>query len=236
MHTFKLNKLCSLGLLALSSSVFTHSALATATQEGTVNNGNGTFTYTQKINATSTLPHYNQSIASPATGGFGFYSGYNQDFGWQHSFGDIITNPLIQIQSATLMIRAYDVDSESFHGTNGEYDGIAVDGVDLNPGLLQGTNNTWSETSFDLPISSISDDGLINTFMDADMYNISGTINWVTQLDYSLLTITYLETANNPPLKPELRIGGSLICKVSSSKKICTTNCLFSSPGFPSNI
>jgi hypothetical protein len=49
-------------------------------------------------------------------------------------------------QSATLLVRAWDVDSEATHGQNGEYDGIAVDGIDLYPSLLQGINNTWSET------------------------------------------------------------------------------------------
>ncbi|QUM81422.1 LruC domain-containing protein [Moritella sp. 5] len=202
MHKFKLNKLCCLGLMALSSSVFTNSALALATTEGTVNNGDGTFTYTQKIDVSSTAPHY----SPPASGGFNISSGYNNDFGWQHSFADVISNPLVQIQTATLLIRAYDVDSEASHGLYGEYDGISVDGVDLNPGILQGTNNTWSETPFDVPISYITDDGLINTFIDIDM-NTEGS--WVTKLDYSLLTITYMETSNSPPFKPELSMSPS---------------------------
>ncbi|QUM89961.1 LruC domain-containing protein [Moritella sp. 36] len=202
MRKFKLNKLCCLGLLALSGSVLTNSALAAATTEDTVNNGDGTFTYTQKIDVSSTAPHY----TPPASGGFNIYSWHNQDFGWQHSFADVISNPLVQIQTATLLIRAYDVDSEAFHGLAGEYDGISVDGVDLNPGILQGTDETWSETPFDVPISYITDDGLINTFIDIDM-NTEGS--WVTKLDYSLLTITYMETSNSPPFKPELSMSPS---------------------------
>ncbi|QUM85735.1 LruC domain-containing protein [Moritella sp. 28] len=202
MRKFKLNKLCCLGLLALSGSVLTNSALAAATTEDTVNNGDGTFTYTQKIDVSSTAPHY----TPPASGGFNIYSWHNQDFGWQHSFADVISNPLVQIQTATLLIRAYDVDSEAFHGLAGEYDGISVDGVDLNPGILQGTDETWSETPFDVPISYITDDGLINTFIDIDM-NTAGS--WVTKLDYSLLTITYMETSNSPPFKPELSMSPS---------------------------
>ena len=110
MPKFKLNKLCCLGLLALSSSLLSTSALAAAATEKTVNNGDGTFTYIQKINSTSSSPHYSR----PAAGGFSIYTNYRQDFGWQHSFTDIISNPLIQVQSATLMIRAYDVDSEAW--------------------------------------------------------------------------------------------------------------------------
>ena len=200
MHKFKLNKICCLGLFALSSSVLSTYVLAAATTEGTVDNGDGTFTYTQKIDESSSAPHY----VAPGTGGFDVSSGYNHDFGWQHSFS-AISNPLVQIQSATLLIRAYDVDSEAFHGTTGEYDGISIDGVDLNPGLLQGTNNTWSETSFDVPMSSITDDGLINTFVDIDM-NIGG---WITKLDYSLLSITYVETNNSPPFQPTLSMTPS---------------------------
>ncbi|MCJ8350437.1 LruC domain-containing protein [Moritella sp.] len=205
MHTFKLNKLCCLGLFALSSSVLSTSVLAAATAEGTVDHGDGTFTYTQKIDVSSTAPHY----TPPASGGFNIYSGYDEDYGWQHSFLDITTNPLIQIQSATLLIRGYDIDSESFWGTAGEYDGISVDGVDLNPGLLQGANNTWSETTFDVPISSISDDGLVNTFLDINMNYGPGVSGWMTTLDYSLLTITYMEINNSPPYKPELSMSPS---------------------------
>ncbi len=200
MHKLKLNKLCCLGLLALSSGVVTNSILAAATTEGTVDNNDGTFTYTQKIDISSTAPHYTHPGVGPQNGGFNYPTNASQDFGWQHSFPDIITNPLVQIQNATLLIRAYDVDSEASHGANGEYDGISIDSVDLNPGLLQGTNGTWSETTFDVTISSINDDGLINTFIDVDMSNYG----WVTKLDYSLLTITYIETNSNPPSQPVL--------------------------------
>ncbi|CAM2919692.1 LruC domain-containing protein [Moritella viscosa] len=200
MHKFKFDKPCYLALLALSCALVTNSALALATTEDTVDQGYGAFTYTQKIDVSSTAPHYTPPGIGPQNGGFNYYTNASQDFGWQHSFTNIITNPLVQIQSATLLIRGYDIDSEIFHSTTGEYDGISIDGVDLNPGLLQGSNNTWSETTFDIPTSSMTDDGLINVFIDIDM-NASG---WVTILDYSLLTITYMETTNNPPSQPTL--------------------------------
>lgn len=208
MHQFKLNKLSYLTLLTLSSSLLSTSTLAAATEEGTTDNGNGTYTYTQKINESSTAPHY----TVPASGGLNVFAWFDDDYGWQHSFSDIISNPLVQIETATLMVRGYDIDSEASHGTGGEYDGISIDGVDLNPGLLQGTNNTWSETTFDVPLSSIIDDGLINTFLDVDMNHTVNT--WRTKIDYSLLTITYQLTSNNPPSQPTLAMipaSGTLI-------------------------
>lgn len=182
----------SIALLCQSSYV-----LGAASEEGTVDNGDGTFTYTQRINGDSTPPHY----VAPSGYGFDFYSHYAQDYGWQHSF-DAVSNPLIKIQSATLLIRGFDIDSEAFHGTSGEYDGISVDGVDLNPGLLQGTNGTWSETTFDVPTSYILDDGLMDVFLDIDMNH--DFVRWKTTLDYSLLTITYIITENEAPSAPVL--------------------------------
>lgn len=170
---------------------------AAATETNTVDNQDGTFTYTQKINKDSTSPHY----VAPSGYGFNYYSHSGQDYGWQHSFSEA-SNPLVKIQSATLLIRGFDIDSEAFHGTSGEYDGISVDGNDLNPGLLQGTNGTWSETPFDVPTSYILDDGLMDVFLDIDMNH--NYVWWKTTLDYSLLTITYAITANDAPYTPTL--------------------------------
>jgi LruC domain-containing protein len=182
----------SIALLCQTSYVF-----AAATETNTVDNGDGTFTYTQKVNKNSTPPHY----IAPDGYGFDFYSHSGQDYGWQHNF-DEASNPLVKIQSATLMVRGFDIDSEAFHGTSGEYDGISVDGVDLNPGLLQGTNGTWSETTFDMPTSYILDDGLMDVFLDIDMNH--DYVWWKTTIDYSLLTITYAITQNEAPYKPTL--------------------------------
>ena len=174
---------------------------ADATQEGTVDNGDGTFTYTQKITGASTPPHY----IAPSGYGFNEYSWFDEDYGWQHSFSDFFLQQGqqdIQITSATLLIRGWDVDSEPFHGASGEYDGISVDGVDLDPGLLQGTNNNWSETLFDMPVNYIVDDGLMNVFLDIDMNHTSR--RWATTLEYSLLTINYTIINNDPPFEPEV--------------------------------
>ncbi|CCO45687.1 conserved hypothetical protein [Vibrio nigripulchritudo SOn1] len=167
-------------------------ALAAPTEEQSVDNGDGSTTFTQKIDASSTSPHY----VAPNGYGFNLYSGKNSDFSWQHS----ITLPAgAQVTSATLMIRAYDVDSEPFHGANGEYDGVSVDGAQLNPGFLQGTNGTWSNTEFDLPISSL-DDGVVDVDLDIDMANLS----WLTTVSYSQMTVTYIIIPNDPPYTPTL--------------------------------
>ena len=137
---------------------------AAPTEESTQQNGNGSYTFTQKISGQSTPPHY----TAPSGYGFDVYSYFDQDYEWQHSFPSYNTAN-VQILSATLLIRGWDVDSETFRGTNGEYDGISFDMVGVNPGLLQGSNGTWSETTFDVPINRITDDGLLKVFLDIDM-------------------------------------------------------------------
>ncbi|EKG2484322.1 LruC domain-containing protein [Vibrio vulnificus] len=179
-------------ICAAPLSLIGHLAWSAATNDSQVVNEDGSVTVTQIVDENSSAPHY----SSPRAYGFGIYSNANQDYGWQHS----ITLPDgAQVLEAKLTIYAYDVDSEAFHGENGEYDGVSVDGVQLNPGFLQGTNNTWSITEFALPIASLND-GLVNVFLDIDMNNGG----WLTTLDYSLMTVTYLVTSNTPPSVPEL--------------------------------
>ncbi len=180
-----------------------------AMDSSTVDNGDGSFTYTQKVDENSNPPYY----IAPNGYGFGEYSYFNEDYGWKHSFTDY-EKFNINILSATLLIRGYDVDSEPFRGTSGEYDGISVDGVDLNPGLLQGTNGTWSETSFDIPLSSIMDDGEMTLFVDIDMQHNSRV--WATTLDYSKITITYDIIENEKPYIPELESSSSSVVTPNS--------------------
>lgn len=162
-----------------------------------VANPDGSFTYTQIVDENSQPPYY----TAPASGGFEVYSWYNEDYGWMHDFPDWNTSGLT-ILSAKLTIHAYDIDSEVSHGLNGEYDGVSVDGVMLDPGYLQGANGQWSETVFDIPLRNITDDGILNLWVDIDMNHTEQT--WATTLDYSMLTITYRTDGNNPPYQPEL--------------------------------
>jgi hypothetical protein len=123
------------------------------------------------------------------------------------------------IQSATLTIRAWDVDSEPFHGLDGEYDGIHVNGTLLDPGYLQGVNNDWSVTVFNLPISSIVGDGLINVFMDIDMNHTVCT--WATTLDYSEMRIVYSRCVDpHPPYAPELALSPGGACVLDTGDLI----------------
>lgn len=165
--------------------------------ENTVDNGDGTFTFTQTVDEQSTPPHY----TAPASGGFEIYSWFDEDYGWQHTFPAAST-PGVQILSAKLTVRAWDVDSEPSHGYDGEYDGIYGDGNFLNPQYLQGFDDSWSVTNFTINPGNLAD-GELDVFMDIDMHHDYD--NWATTLDYSLMTIVYeIDGNNNPPYQPNL--------------------------------
>jgi hypothetical protein len=169
-----------------------------------VDNGDGTYTFTQQVDEASTPPNYLGSWSSPSSHGFEIYSWFDGDYGWLHTFPHW-NGADLNILSATLTIHAYDIDSEPFHGYEGEYDGVHIDGTLLSPGYLQGNNNAWSTTVFDVPLGSITDDGDIAVFLDIDMHH--NYDNWATTLDYSQLAITYSFIANDPPYQPVLSYG-----------------------------
>lgn len=176
-------------------------AYAAASSETLIDNGDGTFTFTQKIDRYSTAPQYR----GPYQGGigFGYYNWAYQDWGFQHSF-PYFDQPNLQILSSTLTVRAWDVDAEPWRGWDGEYDGISGDGNWLNPQYLQGTNNTWSITNFDVDPGSVYD-GLLDVWVDIDMHHNSSY--WATTLDYSSLSIKFTYIDNDPPFTPQLTIA-----------------------------
>lgn len=176
------------------------------TSEQTIDNGDGTYTFTQQVDEASTPPHYYGPWGG--SGGYGFeeYSWYDEDYGWQHTFPSFNTANL-QILSATLTIRAWDVDSEVSHGWDGEYDGVTADSVSLSPQYLQGNDEQWSVTTFTLPNSVITDDGDINIWLDIDMHHDYDY--WATTVDYSKLTIVYTIIDTDPPYQPALSISPS---------------------------
>ncbi len=173
------------------------------TTETDVDNLDGTWTFTQQVDEYSTPPNYNGPWSAPSgTYGFEYYSWFDGDYGWLHTFPHW-SHPSLTIISASLTIHAWDIDSEPEHGWEGEYDGVHVDGSLLSPGYLQGTTNTWSTTVFDLPLISITDDGNINTFLDIDMHHTE--MSWATTLNYSRMEIVYSTTeVNLPPYQPVL--------------------------------
>lgn len=182
------------------SSLRTMSLMSTGPAESTVDNGDGTYTFTQTINKNSGSPYY---TAPSNGGGFGIYSWEYQDYGWTHTFPDYSKSG-ISITSAKLIVRAWDVDSETYHGYDGEYDGVTGDGNWLNPQYLQGYDDQWSTTTFDVDPSTLND-GELNIFLDIDMHERG----WATQLDNSILEVTYSNSNNNPPYAPELSISPS---------------------------
>jgi hypothetical protein len=166
--------------------------------------GTGTATFTQVINSGT---------------GFGQYRGMDQDFGWLHTFPHWNTEG-VTITSAKLHIYAYDVDSEPFHGMNGEYDAVYVDGVRLDPGFLQGANNVWSTTTFDVPVSAILDDGRINVWLDIDIYRRG----WLTTVGSSTLVIAYTTgPVNAPPFAPTIVGTPSGVAYVNQDLSIAVT-------------
>ncbi len=89
-----------------------------------------------------------------------------------------------------MLVRAWDVDSEVTHSQNGEYDGIAVDGIDLDPSLLQGINNSppyQPEISFTPNTASSVNDDLIVAIIgptQADPDNDSVTYHYRWFVDF----------------------------------------------------
>ncbi|MCP4291941.1 MAG: hypothetical protein GY780_08915, partial [bacterium] len=172
--------------------------LRAPSSESDVDNLDGTWTFTQVIDEDSTAPHYVQ----PASGGFEIYTWFDEDYGWMHDFPHWNTADL-NILSATLTIVAWDVDSDV---DDGEFDGVSVDGVILDPSFLQGTDETWSVTTFDLRVSDIVDDGNLNVWLDIDMTHTEQW--WATTVDYCELEIIYSTSiSNQPPFAPELLIS-----------------------------
>ncbi|MDI6808714.1 MAG: hypothetical protein QME66_07010 [Candidatus Eisenbacteria bacterium] len=186
-------------------------AVTTPGWEYDIDNGDGTYTFVQGINAQSTPPHYYGPFYNPewccdSIGGFNFYSWFDLDFGWQHNFPHW-ADPNLAIYSATLTVKAWDVDSEATWGLDGEFDGIHVNGTLLDPGYLQGLDDQWTTTMFDIPISEILGSGLLNVFLDIDMHH--QLCYWATTVEYSELRIMYSwghGVPNNPPYRPLLEL------------------------------
>jgi PKD repeat protein len=185
--------------------------------ELTVDNGDGNFTFSQAINNQSTPPHYTGPWYLSGWYGYGYYSWFNQDYGWQHDFPSY-SLPDLLILETKLTIRAWDVDSEVWHGWEGEYDGVSGDGAWLNPQYLQGTNNTWSVTVFNVDPVALAD-GVLNVWLDIDMHHPYN--NWATTLDYSRLDIKYTYTTNSPPYQPELSMSPT-ICVADTDDLVVT--------------
>lgn len=114
-----------------------------------------------------------------------YYRDYFQDWGWNHTFAnpaDLAPATIDVINSATLSIDAYDVDS-------GEIDVISGDGIVL--GQLQGKDDGWSTSVFNLTGSSLDDllDGKLDVWMDID--STHDHLVWRVALGSSTLSVNY---------------------------------------------
>jgi hypothetical protein len=104
------------------------------------------------------------------------------DWGWTHTFSPPELLPTT-MNSATLDIRAYDVDGA-------EIDVIKSDGTVL--GQLTGSDGTWSTSSFNLTGSALTDllDGTTSIWLDIDSAN-DGKKVWAVAIGWSRLSVDY---------------------------------------------
>jgi hypothetical protein len=193
----------------------------------TLTNGDSTFTWIQRTDENDQAPLYEGPWFDPTMPpgrdpyyGFQHMSWYNGDYAWKHVFPDYNMPGGVSILSAKVYICAWDVDQEDCalenpgEPQNCELDNIYGDGALLNPGFLQGNNDTWSVTTFDVPPAALLDDGILNMFIDIDVWN--NHRYWSTELNYSVLEVVYCPRAlcDRPPYTPQG--GGSPSCIIDS--------------------
>lgn len=181
----------------------------------TIDNGDGSFTWIQRTDENDEPPLYEGPWFDPTMPsgrdpyyGFGHYSWYNGDYGWKHIFPGYDMPDGVCIRSARVHICAWDVDQHDCsieHPSQPEaceLDNLYGDGALLNPEYLQGNNNTWSATTFDIAPATLLDDGVLDMFMDIDVWNTYRY--WATTLNYSVLKVTYCPgtDCNLPPYIP----------------------------------
>ena len=138
------------------------------------------------------------------------YRWWNEDWGWTHTFSPPGPAPT-SIISATLEIRAWDVDSPS------EINimlGGGPSGTKL--GSLQGGDDTWTTSILTLTPDLFSDlmDGNIAIWMDIDASNTLNMDMWAITLESSKLTVTYESTSIPIPVPGAIELGCIGLCIV----------------------
>ena len=119
----------------------------------------------------------------------------NEDFGWRHRFDEECKD----IFDVTLKIRAWDVDY-----WQGERDAIIADGVFL--GYLEGRDDRWSETEFDVPVELLAD-GQLRVWVDIDVTHAGAAveIDWSqlrTHWDWSAPVADFIATSPTEGVGP----------------------------------
>lgn len=181
----------------------------------TLDNGDGSFTWIQRTDENDEPPLYEGPWFDPTMPpsrdpyyGFEHYSWFHQDYGWKHIFPDFELPDGVCILSAEVHICAWDVDQHDCsiqhpeEPEECELDHVYGDGVLLNPEYLQGNNEVWSVTTFNISPATLLDDGTIDMFLNIDVWN--DHLYWATTLNYAVLEVTYLlgEDCNRPPYTP----------------------------------
>jgi hypothetical protein len=115
------------------------------------------------------------------------YRWWNEDWGWTHTFSPPGPTPA-NIISATLEIRAWDVDTPSEMN-------IMLGGGSggTNLGTLQGGDDIWTTSILTLTPDLFTDlmDGDIDIWMDIDASNAFDMDMWAVTLESSKLTVIY---------------------------------------------
>lgn len=116
------------------------------------------------------------------------YRWWNEDWGWMHTFSPPGPIPSTII-SATLEIRAWDVDSPSEMNIM-----FGDSSIGTNIGALQGNDDIWSTTILPLSSDLFTDlmDGNIDIWMDIDSKNPYDMNMWAVTLESSKLSVTYV--------------------------------------------
>jgi hypothetical protein len=198
-------------------------------QDGVHPNDDGSFTWVQTTDESDESPLYEGPFPSSnpcaefdTLYGFGYYSWYDQDYGWRHVWPGYDPEGGVCVQSVRVYICAYDVDESDCnaqhpgHPEQCELDHVFGDNELLNPEYLSGQNGQWSVTVFDIPPAAILNDGQLNMFIDIDVWN--DVCTWATTLNWSQLVVTYRATqCNNPPYTPE----GTYTACVTDDSAMC---------------
>ncbi|MDZ7264163.1 MAG: PKD domain-containing protein [candidate division KSB1 bacterium] len=161
-------------LLALSPLIFAQDDVSVAPPAGEDDNS---YSETEPANSYRTT----QTIGNAP--GMDEYRWFDQDFGWTHTFDACCKT----IKRASLRIRAWDVDM-----AGGEVDKVYADGVCL--GDLEGQDDEWSTTTFDLD-PALLEDGTLEVWVDIDAMHEQRW--WAVTIDWSRLVV-YWDW--NPPV------------------------------------
>jgi hypothetical protein len=124
----------------------------------------------------------------------------NEDWGWMHDVADLVPADANGIESATLAIEAWDVDS-----SEGEDDVIFVNSRYV--GTLTGVDRDWKTVTYKLPASLLDDlwkNAQLHVYMDIDQI-LEVTGGFRVTLGSSTLTVNYTTTGARSNRTPVYR-------------------------------